>query len=454
MRIGVSAPRPVLIPASPNTVPAAPARNRLRVNTGGLYQPAMIAAVPADSKFPPGFLWGTASAAHQVEGGNRNNDWWQFEMQGRITTGDSSAIACDHYTRFREDFRLLQKLNQNAHRLSIEWSRIEPEQGTFDAGEIAHYREVLSELRRLGISPMVTLHHFSSPIWFVKRGGWAASGSVDAFLRFAARVSDELGELIDLWCTINEPNIYAANGWLTGEFPPGRRGDLVGMYRVLANMRRAHEATYALLKRQRPDAMVGLSQHKFLFLPASRRRRDRVAATAAQASLDFWPVGRGRLARVVEASSDYVGIAHYWGQMASLDLRHARDLFIRRFNVPGLHVTDMGWPSDPVWIRQILGELQPLGKPVYITENGIATTEDLVRQRYLSRVLEQVLVAIGDGVDVRGYYHWTNMDNFEWARGYSARFGLIEVDRRTLKRKPRESAMLYSRIARANALVD
>jgi beta-glucosidase len=414
----------------------------------------MIAAVPADRKFPAGFLWGTASAAHQVEGGNRNNDWWRFEMQGGITTGDTAALACDHYNRFREDFRMLRQLNQTAHRLSIEWSRIEPERGQFDKSEIGHYRDVLTELRRVGISPMLTLHHFTSPIWFAEAGGWTASGSAEAFLRFVRVVSDELGELVNLWCTINEPNIYAANGWLTGEFPPARKGDLRGAYRVLANLRRAHEAAYALLKRQWPDSPVGLSHHKFLFMPASRRFQDRAAARSAQAAVDLWPVGRGRLRRVVEATSDYVGIAHYWGQLASFDLRYARDLFVRRFNVPGLHVTDMGWPSDPSWIRMVLEEVGGLGKPVYVTENGIATTDDLVRQRYLRAVLEQVLVAVRDGVDVRGYYHWTNMDNFEWARGYSAKFGLIEVDRKTLKRKPRESARMYARIAKANSLVD
>ncbi|MDQ6879925.1 MAG: glycoside hydrolase family 1 protein [Candidatus Dormibacteraeota bacterium] len=405
-------------------------------------------------RFPDGFLWGTASAAHQVEGDNRNNDWWEFEQQpGRIANGDSSAIACDHYHRYREDFALLREMNQNAHRLSIEWSRIEPSQGEFDSRQIRHYRDVLGELREQGIQPMVTLHHFTNPLWFVRKGGWAADGAAHAFLPFVHRVVDELGDLIGLWCTINEPNIYAANGWIIGEFPPARQGDILSVYRVTSNMRRAHELAYSAIKRHWPDALVGLSHHKFLMMPASIRRRDRWATQTAQLALDRWPVAPGRLRRVVEATSDYVGIAHYWGQMSAFDHRLASHQFIRRFTVPGVPVTDMGWNSDPSWMRMVLNELRSLGKPVFITENGLASNDDEWRRRYLKEILSNVHLAIQDGVDVRGYFHWTNMDNFEWARGYGMRFGLIEVDRKTLERRIRPSGRLYARIAQSNSLL-
>jgi len=361
-------------------------------------------------RFPDGFLWGTASAAHQVEGDNRNNDWWEFEQEpGRIAHGDSSAIACDHYHRYREDFALLREMNQNAHRLSIEWSRIEPSQGEFDSRQIRHYRDVLGELREQGMQPMVTLHHFTSPLWFTRKGGWAAPGAAHAFMPFVHRVIDELGDLIGVWCTINEPNIYGANGWVVGEFPPGRHGDIAGLYRVTGNMRRAHELAYSAIKRRWPDTMVGLSHHKFLMLPASEKGR-------------------------------------------AFDARLPKEQFIRRFNVPGVPVTDMGWSTDPKWMRAVLNELRPLGKPVYITENGLASSDDEWRQRYLQDVLSNVLLAIEDGVDVRGYFHWTNMDNFEWARGYAMRFGLIDVDRNTLERRLKPSGKLYTRIAQANGL--
>ena len=404
-------------------------------------------------RFPDGFLWGTASAAHQVEGDNRNCDWWEFEQEpGRIANGDTSEVACDHYHRYREDFALLRELNQNAHRLSIEWSRIEPSEGTFDSRQIRHYRDVLADLREQGMTPLVTLHHFTSPLWFMRKGGWTASGAEHAFIPFVRHVVDQLGDLVTLWCTINEPSIYAGQGWLTAEFPPAHRGDLAGVYRVTANMRRAHELAYAAIKRSRPDAMVGLSHHKFLFMPASDRRRDRWAARTAQAVLDRWPVAPGRWRRIVEATSDYVGIAHYWAQLVAFDARSPGDQFIRRFNVPGKPVSDMGWSVDPTWMRDVLGELRALGKPVYITENGLASNDDEWRTRYIVDILSQVQLAIDDGVDVRGYFHWTNMDNFEWARGYSARFGLIAVDRKTLERTIKPSGRVYARIAAANAL--
>jgi beta-glucosidase len=407
-----------------------------------------------ETSFPDGFLWGTSSAAHQVEGDNRNNDWWEFEQQtGRIANGDSSEIACDHYHRYRQDFSLLRELNQNAHRLSIEWSRIEPVEGEFDARQMRHYRDVLGELREQGIQPMLTLHHFTSPLWFTRKGGWRAAGSPRAFLPFVRRVVDELGDLVSMWCTINEPSIYAVQGWLNGEFPPGHQGDVVSVYRVAGNLRRAHELAYEVIKRRWPDSPVGLSHHKFLFMPATPKRRDRWAARAAQLVMDSWPVAPGRLRRIVEATSDYIGIAHYHVQLTAFDPRRPQDQFIRRFNVPGVQVSDMGWSADPQWMRLVLNELKALGKPVYITENGLGTMDDDRRQRYLVDVLSNVHLAIHDGVDVRGYFHWTNMDNFEWGRGYQVHFGLIGVDRKTLERTIKPSGRLYARIAKANGVL-
>jgi beta-glucosidase len=405
------------------------------------------------TSFPKGFLWGTASAAHQVEGDNRNSDWWEFERQpGRIANGDTSEVACDHYHRYREDFRLLRELNQNAHRLSIEWARIEPSEGVFDSSQIRHYRDVVGALREQGMKPMVTLLHFTSPLWFERKGGWATAGSAQAFVTYVHRVIEELGDLIQMWCTINEPNIFAASGWITGDFPPGHRGDLAGAFRVASNLRRAHNLAYRAIKRSYPDSQVGLSHHKFLFLPATPRRRDRWAAKTAQFVLDRWPDRPGRMHRVVETTSDFIGIAHYWGQCAAFDSHRPQEQFVHRFNVPGVPVTEMGFSADPSWMRIVLNELRSLGKPVYITENGLATSDDEKRQAYLDAILSNVALAIQDGVDVRGYFHWTNMDNFEWARGYAPKFGLISVDRKTLERTIKPSGRHYGRIAAANAL--
>jgi beta-glucosidase len=402
-------------------------------------------------RFPKGFLWGTSSAAYQVEGDNKNCDWWEWEGKGRIANGDSAAVACDSYRRYREDISLLRELNQNAHRLSIEWSRIEPSEGVFDAKQIRHYRDVLGEMREQAILPMVTLHHFTNPLWFARKGGWTSPDAVRAFMPYVHRVIDELGDLVGIWCSINEPSIYSANGWITGEFPPGDRGNLAAQYRVTRNMHQAHERAYAAIKRRWPDTQVGLSHHKFLLLAASRKRRDVLAARAAQAVTDRWPVAPGRLRRIVEASSDYIGIAHYWAQLCAFDPRRPQDQFVRRFNPPG-PITEMGFVSDPSWMGGVLRELKRYGKPVYITENGLATQDDEWRGRYLAEVLAEVQGAIQEGVDVRGYFHWTNLDNFEWARGYTCHFGLIAVDRKTMERTIKPSGRAYARIATQNAV--
>ncbi|WP_338176317.1 glycoside hydrolase family 1 protein [Candidatus Dormiibacter inghamiae] len=405
--------------------------------------------------FPEGFLWGCATAAHQVEGGNHNNDWWEFEQRGGIRTGDSSDPACDHYHRFAGDFRQLRQLGQNAHRLSIEWSRVEPAPGEFDLSQLRHYRDVLSELREQGLSPMVTLHHFTSPLWFTCRGGWAAAGSPAAWLPFVRRVAEELGHLVSFWCTLNEPLIYAYMGWLDGEFPPGRRGDWRGTFRVLANLRRAHEEAYRALHRITPQVPVGIANHRWPLLPHNPKRRlDRLAARVGDRLMTSWPVGRGRLQRVVEAPSDFLGVNHYSRELVRFTLRRTGQGFVDRSVPPGLPLSDFGWAVEPDWLREALLELKPLGKPVYITENGIASVNDEPRQSFLPASLAKAWEAIQAGVDLRGYFHWTSLDNFEWARGYSMRFGLIGVDPETQVRTVKPSAELYARIARANALPD
>jgi beta-glucosidase len=411
--------------------------------------------VPGRLDFPPGFLWGTATAAYHVEGDNRNCDWWEFEQQpGRIAGGDRSGIACDSYRRFRDDFDLMQRLHMNVHRLSIEWSRIEPSPGVFDSGQIQHYREVLEALRERGLKSMVTLHHFTSPLWFTRRGGWTSSGSPDAFLPFVRRAASELGDLVDYWCTINEPNLYAYWGWLAGAFPPGRSGDVVGVYRVLGNMRRAHEQAYSAIKAIRPDTPAGLAQARVLMFPdRPGRRLDRWAAGASSVVLDRWPSG-ARLVPVDEAIGDFIGINHYYGQAVAFDPRAPGQQFIRRSNPSGAEVTEAGFATDPHWMRQVLDDLKPLGRPVFVTESGIATGDDSLRRRYIVEVLEQVHAAIAGGVDVRGYFLFTLLDSFEWAQGYATRFGLVEVDRHTMERRPKPSADLFAKIAAANALTD
>ena len=404
--------------------------------------------------FPPGFLWANATAAHQVEGNNTNSDWWAFEQRkGRIAQGDVSGIAIDHYNRYREDFALLRKQRNNSHRLSIEWSRVEPSRGEFDARQLRHYRDVLGELREQGMAPMLTLHHFSNPLWFAAKGGWASPGAPEAFLPFVRRVVDELGDLVTLWCTINEPNIYATQGWIFGAWPPGRRNDVGGLWRVLGNLRLAHEAAYQAIKERLPEAPVGIAHNKFWLVPARPGNAlDRVAAQTGRRMIDYWPLGGRRMQRTVAATSDFIGLNHYSGRLVRFDPLHPGSQFARQLNPPGYPVSDFGDAINPAWMREAVLELKQFGKPIYVTESGIATEDDEFRQRFLKDILAEVGTAIEEGADVRGFYHWTSMDNFEWAHGYRMKFGLIAVDHKTLERTPKPSSSLYARIAQANAL--
>jgi beta-glucosidase len=410
--------------------------------------------VTGSRSFPPGFLWANATAAHQVEGNNTNSDWWAFEQQkGRIAGGDVSGIAIDHYQRYREDFTLLRKQHNNSHRLSIEWSRVEPSEGEFDSRQLRHYRDVLGELREQGMSPMLTLHHFSNPLWFAAKGGWAAPGAPAAFLPFVRRVVDELGDLVSLWVTINEPNIYATQGWIFGAWPPGRRNDIRGLWRVLRNQRVAHEGAFQAIKERLPDAQVGLAHNKFWLLPhRAGHPLDRVAAQTGRRMMDFWPLEGRRMQRTVAATSDFIGLNHYSGRLVRFDPLSPGSQFARQLNPPGYAVSDFGDAIKPDWMREALLELKQFGKPVYVTESGIAAEDDGLRQRFLPDVLGEVWKAIQDGVEVRGFYHWTSMDNFEWAHGYRMKFGLIAIDRKTLARTPKPSAAIYARMAQANAL--
>lgn len=403
-------------------------------------------------RFPEGFLWGCATAAHQVEGGSTNNNWWRFEQEGGILTGESSFVGNDDWHRYREDFALLAGLHNNAHRLSIEWSKVEPEPGRFDTDVIAHYRDVLGELRRLGMVPMVTLHHFTWPLWFDDRGAWAHRNAPARWLPFVQRVAEDLGDQVGLWCTINEPNIMAFMGWAAGQFPPRRRYDLPAFYHVLRNLRRAHEAAYHLLHQLTPQTPVGLAHNRWLLVPERLTRTDELAARFGAAAMDRWPGRLWRWDPVVGATSDFIGLNHYTGELVRFDPLHGTEFFTRRRNPAGLPENDFGWALNPRWMGRALRDLRRYGKPVYITESGISARDDRERVAYLPEVLGEVWEAIQDGVDVRGYFHWTGVDNFEWAHGYSQPFGLIAFDPGTGERTVKPSGEVYSAIARENAL--
>jgi beta-glucosidase len=419
--------------------------------------------------FRDDFLWGAATAAHQVEGGNQNNDWWEWEqLPGKIKNGDRSGQACEHYTRYEQDFELLHRMGHNAHRLSIEWSRIFPEPGVVDGAAVAHYRDVLETLRRLGLTPLVSLHHFTNPRWLNRRGGWAEDAAIEAFREFARLCAREYGDLVQIWTTFNEPNVYAYQSYILGYWPPETRDFSTGV-RVMRHIARAHAAAYHELKLgpHGSSAMVGIAQHMRVFAPwRAWSPLDRVAAALPDAGFNHWFLrvctdGRARFPpglreRIPEAAGtlDYIGLNYYSRDMVAFSPGAPQNLFSRTFPRPGSEVSDYDMEIYPEGIRGLLVDLgRRYRRPIYITENGVADRTDDLRPRALVAHLAESARACREGVDLRGYLHWSAMDNFEWAEGYGMRFGLMEVDYETQERKPRPSAALYGRLIRQNGLL-
>ena len=418
------------------------------------------------SAFPEGFLWGTATAAHQVEGGNHLNDWWAWEqVTGHIKNGDRSDPACDHYRRFESDFDLLKSLHQNAHRLSLEWSRIEPRPGEFSTSAIQHYAEVLQALRARGMEPVVTIHHFTNPTWIAAAGGWEAPETAERFAVFADRVIAELGSLARYWITINEPTVIAYQGYVRGEWPPGKRGGLDAAARVLATLMRAHWLAYERIKSRHADVQVGLAHHLRVFDPArpfvpldrllaaafNRVFNETILKTLREGRLAF-PLTRSERGRGPQPSQDFVGLNYYTRDRIKFNRHYRAEMFGERVLPAAALRSDMNWEIYPDGLYRLLRSLEREGLPILVTESGIADRTDSLRPEYLITHVKAVERAIGRGSPVRGYFHWTSFDNFEWAEGYSAKFGLITCDPQTQERRLRPSARLYAEICRLNAV--
>ena len=437
-------PTPIAAPIIPSTQPSKP---------------------EATFHFPADFKWGVATAAHQVEGNNINNDWYTWEQEeGHIKDGQQSRRACNWWENTEADFDRAAKLGLNAMRVSVEWSRIEPRPGEFDDAALARYSEMLRDLSERGIEPMVTLHHFTNPLWLVEEGGWENPETVDRFTRYARRVVEVLGQHCDLWCTINEPNIYDFLGYIEGTWPPGK-SDLKEARLVMRHMLLAHATAYWEIHDVQTDARVGLAHHMRILDPAKPGSRlDRRAAKAAdrifnQAILTALVKGRWVLplgfgpAWKLRGTLDWIGLNYYTRDLIAFDRTQKGSLYISRSHARDAEMLDGGYGEFyPKGMYRCLKQLGSLGLPIYITENGIPDDDDDQRPRYILTHLRQMWHAIQMCYQVKGYYHWTLVDNFEWAEGWSLRFGLYALSLKNKSRKPRESAQLYADIIQANAI--
>lgn len=416
-------------------------------------------------RFPDGFVWGTATAAHQVEGGNFRNDWWLWEqMPGHIRNNDSAAVACDWWHRAEDDIALAARLNMGAQRVSLEWSRIEPRPGEWDEEALARYRRMLESICAQGMQPLVCLFHFTLPQWVAGRGGWENTWTLDRFARFVDKVAGEYGDLVRWWLTINEPMVYTALGWVMGVWPPGKHR-VFDAARVARNLVLAHAQAYHIVHRHRPDAMVSAAMHMASYVPHTPGARgDRIVAAARhwatnhlwlQATLDgVLRPPLGRFQRIGEAvdSHDYLGFQYYFTYPLAFAWRRPTNFFIQEMVdlVPG--AAAMMGENRPEGLYTWARWFSRYGKPMVVTENGLLETVERQRPAYLLRALAALHRAIQEGADVRAYYHWSLVDNFEWAEGYAARFGLVHVDFATQQRTVKRSGWLYAEIARANAI--
>ena len=426
-------------------------------------------AIPDDAgvaSIPPGFLFGAATSAHQVEGGNVHNDWAAFEREaGNIGDGTASGAAADHWRRVTEDIGLLTAMGANAYRFSIEWSRVEPEDGRWDGEAWAHYADELSQLRQAGIEPMVTLLHFTLPGWLAEQGGLTSGRFPESFAQFAAEAGRRFGAQVDLWCTVNEPNVQMYQAYVQGVWPPAVR-DTGQASRAFAGLVRGHAAAAAALRREDPGSEVGVAMNLILFEPDRRWSvLDWVAAheadkgfnwafydSIASGSISFHLAGFPGIEEPLpglEGSADYFGINYY-----------RRNLVRFTPSAPGLvtllqgpgRLSDSGVEIYPEGLLRMLRRVwRRYELPIYITENGVADARGSLRPAYLRSHMYAASLAIAAGIPVRGYFHWSLLDNFEWSEGYAHRFGLYSVDFETLERTPGPAVEEFRRLAALRA---
>lgn len=407
--------------------------------------------------FPEDFLWGVASAGHQVEGNNVNSDTWFLEHLPGSMFSEPSGDAVDHYHRYREDIALIASLGFTTYRFSLEWARIEPEEGLFSTAELGHYRRMLEACHDHGLTPVVTFHHFTSPRWLLALGGWEGARTAELFARYCDRVMEHLGDLIGVACTLNEPNLpWLLESFGIGGVAPENRGS-VPVWAAAAERLGVDASTVAPFQFCSTEAAfeVKLAAHRAATAAIKARRPELLVGwTLANSDIQSIEGGEGLADQVrrdvnerfLEASrgDDFVGIQTYGRTVYGPDGHSPAP--------DGVATNQMGEEIYPQGLEATIREAHRVaGIPVIVTENGLATEDDTQRVDYLQAAVDGVASCLADGIDVRGYIAWTAFDNYEWVFGYGPKFGLIAVDRETQERTPKESARWLGRQAQVRA---
>lgn len=426
---------------------------------------------PQEFAFPKDFLWGAATSAHQVEGNNTNNDWWEWEQ--RYPSANRSGLASDQWNRFEQDFKLAQTLGHNTHRFSIEWSRIEPREGEFDPAAIDHYRKVIRSLKSKGMEPIVTLNHFTLPLWVAREGGWLSDKTPELFARYVRKITGDLGGDVHYWITLNEPVAYTFHSYMNGKWPPGEKS-LKKALRVLRHFLQGHVLAYGSIKETYaqkgwPVPLIGIAHQVLIFAPcADGSWKDRLSAKLRNGLVNHLfiqalvhgkanSLGIFRIKLDKAGTLDFIGLNYYTREFVrthGLKLaemlgeecgeEHPRNVGKRNF---------LAWETYPEGLYTLLKDFSGYKLPIMVSENGMCTNNDAERSDYIAEHLKAVARAMRDGVPVIGYLYWSLIDNYEWGEGFGPRFGLIKINYATQKRTVRKSAKEYSKIIRSGKLL-
>lgn len=414
-------------------------------------------------KLPDYFLLGTSTSALQIEGGDSNNSWYRWAEEGNIKDGTHCVDAVNHWNMVDEDIEIMKALNCNTYRMGIEWSRIEPERGHFSKEAIDRYRWEIEKLIEAGIKPLVTLHHFSNPLWFEDSGGWLNKDCIDLFERYTEFVLTYIGDLVSDWITINEPNVYLINGYIFGIWPPGKKSTKL-YFKGARNMILAHIKSYKKIHEVRDgmkakDTMVGVSNHIRIFDPKKETFLDKwvckkydeffqdIFITGMTEGKLTWPIGQGYpLGKGVYF--DFFGVNYYSRDIISF-IPRISSIFGNIEVKAGALKNDLGWEIYPEGIYRVCKKYyERFNVPIFITENGICDKRDSYRIKFIYDHLYNIKRLIDDGVDVKRYYHWTLLDNFEWIEGLNAKFGLVGVYPKTNERIIKKSGSFYGEICK------
>ena len=405
-------------------------------------------------KFPKNFLWGASTSAHQVEGGLHNQwtvwelenakslaaqapyhyddleNWDDIKQAAKTPANYVSGKAADHYELFEQDIALVRKLNMNAFRLSVEWSRIQPQSEAWNAEAVEHYKAVLATCKKYGIEPIVTLFHFTLPVWFAEQGGFERASNIRYFVEFATKLLAELGPNVKYVITINEPDVYVNQSYIEGRWPPQMTNSRVAVA-TRRNLARAHNQVADALHAANRRYKVSIAKNYSYIYPG-----DDAWLSVKASQLKQYQDNDAFLRKVVKRC-DFIGINYYFSDR----------VYGYRVHNPDQRLSDVGWDMQPQYLARALEQLyETYNKPILITENGVADMTDKHRQWWLAQTIVAMHEATGKGVALLGYLHWSLLDNFEWDKGFWPRFGLFAVDYRTFGRKPRPSALWLAKL--------